>query len=109
MIVIFSEEDDYTTYEVIKWLKFFNKKYILYNTISGKEHLYLDFELEYDNEIKLKINNCENISSIWFSRARVNIEPFYLEKNLDPELIKFVNNFTREENLHLSYYVKSSC
>jgi hypothetical protein len=48
MIAIFSSIDDYSTYEVSKWLKYFNKKYMRFNNVQdGSAPYYSDIRLQF--------------------------------------------------------------
>lgn len=62
-VLIFSTLNDASTHEVIKWLNFYNQKYILINTIT-------DFEL-YDIILDQSYFK-KNISSIWYRKLIIN-------------------------------------
>ena len=104
MILIFSQEYEFSTNKVIDWLNYYNVDYVRVN----------DTDLVYINKIEIKdghynfvitLNNktigLEGISCYWYRRGGLN--PMY-SKKLDErsnDLFKFLNKYTNEEKAKL--------
>lgn len=100
MILIFSEKNDYSTYEVCKWLYFFNADFIRIN----KEDLVRLIELDIPHtKITIEVDgnqiDLNKITSIWYRRGFLNFSNFLLDER-EPIL-----DFKKDEISALNYYV----
>lgn len=96
MILILSEEGDRSTTEVIKWLRYQNKRWV---RINREQNIKISFNnnvphILCDSKTRININL---ITSVWFRRGVLNIQ-----KKTDNTSI---NNFLSEENYYLKNYV----
>jgi len=112
VVLIFTEDDEFSTDEVISWLKYFRQPFVRINN-SELDHSRIknirfdsngkvNFNLEV-LKTKYKINlNSENIKSIWYRRGKIwntklnNTDSNYLTN-------KFVEYLQTEENVASSF------
>ncbi len=91
MILIISDERDDSTLDVLKWLDFFNAKYIIINNKEFIINLYINIGTD---DVKIVTKNTSfsftDINSIWYRRGNFN---FY---NLTPQI------FSKNEKIYES-------
>ncbi|MEM6719223.1 MAG: grasp-with-spasm system ATP-grasp peptide maturase [Bacteroidota bacterium] len=97
MIVILSEKKDKTTVEVIKWIEYYNQKWIKINLEDSIEvhNLHDDVVLVINGESKLYLSE---VTSFWYRRGFLNYK--YDLERLPSHLLPFL----KEENYHLKNY-----
>lgn len=107
MILIFSKNTDLSTYEVIKWLKFFKNKFIL---ICEKEAVDFFQTVEIENntllfQFKGYDFSIEDISSIWYRRGGLS----YLNFQVEPvdDFVKSLKKFAYLESEKIFDFVKA--
>ena len=85
-ILIFSSIRDESTIEVIKWLNYYNQKFIIINSIT-------DFQL---HNISINENYFkENVSAIWYRKLQINPQPI---NSKSTELARSSYNFLLSES-----------
>jgi ATP-GRASP peptide maturase of grasp-with-spasm system len=106
MILIFSNEKDFTTDIVIDWLNFFKKKFVRVNFENEIENIYLDINdtgAKFYFYSKDKEINFDNIDSFWFRKSGLSFHKQYFKcfgnKNIE-KLKKFVLD---EEKIVISF------
>lgn len=78
MVIICSNENDITTFDVIDWLRFYNEEYIIIN-----ENTKLEFINYKNSKIKLKVDNIsitvDENTAFWYRRGEVllNLDRVY--------------------------------
>lgn len=107
MILIFSSKEDYSTNEVIKWLKYYNQPFLRLNSIDI-------YKLEHritlsNNEFKFRISgteyNINDFSAIWYRRGGFYYSlPKNLSNNGESVTIK---KHIANENISLIEYLKN--
>lgn len=105
MIIIFSESDDRSTTEVMKWLRFLNAKKIK-RINEDEQHFHFSVKIfnEKNNEVTLKFNGeyipLDDIKSVWFRRSHYN--------SINNEIIAEINNFTELKKEIYNFLIKEN-
>jgi ATP-GRASP peptide maturase of grasp-with-spasm system len=105
MVLIISQDDDYSTLEIIKWLIYYNVSYIRVNSQDKVQLEELDIQSKtFIFKIDGKIVNLADISYIWYRRGKFN----FFGKSLIDEVYKFQNRetFTFNEYIFSSKLLK---
>jgi len=101
MVLIISQDNDYSTLEVIKWLKHFKVKYIRINS-DDQVHIQ-EWDLQKKSFI-FKIEdasvNLDSISYIWYRRGKLS----FTLSSVVPE----INEFLKRETFSINEYLFSS-
>jgi ATP-GRASP peptide maturase of grasp-with-spasm system len=99
MILISSSENDESTNHVIRWLYYYNKKFIRVNEstkINFEKITLAEAILIICDSHKEVVLNSNNISSYWYRRGSFNV--------VKPNKLEIPNNFIKNEiNSHINY------
>ena len=118
MVLILSSDDDRSTFDIIDWLSYYKKEYIvLYNTdfieaklidLNNKEIVLEVFD-SYTS--KKKIINLNSITSYWYRRGELQVDVsqfFTLPKNiLESKLDSFLKKQVHEMQRYIYYILES--
>lgn len=98
MVIICSNENDITTFDVIDWLRFYNEEYIIIN-----ENTKLEFINYKNSKIKLKVDNIsitvDENTAFWYRRGEVLLN---LDRVYEIQPIRY---FFKKENSVLTDFI----
>jgi len=75
MILIITEEKDISTIDVLNWLNYFNKKFVIINensTVKLVSYTITDEEVDFKLSIDNKIVKLSDITAHWHRKAQIN-------------------------------------
>ncbi len=102
MILIFSEDEDYSTNEVVFYLRQYDKPY--YRLNSENEIDSVDIEWNSGSQLSFAGIEFKEIRSIWFRRSEFYIKPY--ESSVDDyEVSSYLNRYHKNEAWSLNYFV----
>jgi hypothetical protein len=108
-ILILSDEDDYSTEIVLRWIEYFGHEYLRLNGNDELNFLSLCIDNESENNevlftYKGKTYNLNEFSSYWYRRGRLNFKyKFYNFENKKFE--KSVNKSLENEYTYLNNFI----
>lgn len=108
-ILILSDEDDYSTEIVLRWIEYFGNEYLRLNGNDELNFLSLCIDNESENNEVLftyngKTYNLNEFSSYWYRRGRLNFKyKFYKFENKKFE--QSVNNSLENEYTYLNNFI----
>jgi len=108
VIIIFSVSNDYTTFEVMKWLNYMGQKNVL--RINSDEKDNIIFKLNND-KCELSINGQEvdldDVSAVWYRKGGNWFGQQFedISINNSPELSRYMNYVSDNENKVLNNYI----
>jgi len=121
MILIISESQDRSTIQVVKWLIYYNKKFIILNelnriskttiTISNTGNVSVLINLEHDNASFL----LSDIKSVWYRRGDIIFKQslpnpkFKMDVELDIVLKNYIHNENKTVRDYIIDYLDKNC
>lgn len=105
MILIITDNNDYSTCEVIDWLDFFKEKYIFITDSDFIETVNIDCDGQFSLRTKEKVIKEKSIKAVWYRRGFLN----YMHENVNIKINKSLNNainqFLKQEKKNILEYV----
>ncbi|MBN8677664.1 MAG: grasp-with-spasm system ATP-grasp peptide maturase [Chitinophagales bacterium] len=110
MILIISQEQDYSTSEVIQWLKYYKNSYFRINAEDVIKLKTITISNSNFNNAKIIKNNnfvldLDKISAFWYRRGRINFSSPSLPNVIDSDLERIFLNHLKDENNILEAYI----
>ncbi len=116
MVLIFTNENDISSFQVAKWLDHFNVETILINPENQvwKFHLINKEGIYFKNVVTQQVKNVENATACWWRRTGISYNNFLYQPFLSPFIIDGIDlsevitgnkSIIKDETLELRDYI----